>query len=76
MSLICLSRLIRICLMYSPKNSPIPLVSVQVIDRAMPREARVADSQRGLEARTVRARHAALPHTRLSDSRGQSSAAA
>jgi hypothetical protein len=27
-------------------------VSVQVIDRAMPRDARVAGSQRGLEART------------------------
>jgi hypothetical protein len=51
-------------------------VSVQVIDRAMPRDARVAGSQRGLEARTVRARHAALPHTRPSASGGHCGAAA
>jgi TubC N-terminal docking domain len=51
-------------------------VSVQVIDRAMPRDAGVADSQRGSEARTVRARRGALPHTRLSDNRGHCGAAA
>lgn len=45
-------------------------VSVQVIDQAMPRDAGTAGSQRGVEARTVRARHAVLLHTRPSDSRG------
>ena len=46
------------------------LVSVQVIDQAMPRDAGAAGSQWGVEARTVRARHVELLHTRPSDSRG------
>jgi hypothetical protein len=45
-------------------------VSVQVIDQAMPRDAGAAGAQRGVEARTVRARHAVSLHTRPSDSRG------
>jgi hypothetical protein len=51
-------------------------VSVQVIDRAMPRDVKAAGFQQGAEARTVQARHAALPHMRLSDSRGHCGAAA
>jgi type VI secretion system protein ImpB len=46
------------------------LVSVQVIDQAMPRDAGAAGAQRGVEARTVRARPAVSLHTRPSDSRG------